>query len=50
MAMDVLVKNQIWVVNPLQGLWIPKNYYFSGDVNLHSVFMILHLLTIFQLF
>ncbi|MCD0468457.1 helix-turn-helix domain-containing protein [Flavobacterium sp. JAS] len=42
-VMNVIVKNQIWVVNPLQGLWIPEGHEhqvtFQENVNLYSVFI-----------
>ncbi|MGM8362600.1 AraC family transcriptional regulator [Flavobacterium sp. ARAG 55.4] len=42
-VMNVVVDNQIWVVNPLQGLWIPGNtehqVSFQKDVKLYSVFI-----------
>ncbi|MGQ7945976.1 AraC family transcriptional regulator [Flavobacterium sp. WC2509] len=42
-VMNVVVENQIWVVNPLQGLWIPSNVEhqvtFQKNVNLYSVFI-----------
>lgn len=42
-VMNVVVDNQIWVVNPLQGLWIPGHteheVSFQKDVNLYSVFI-----------
>ncbi|MBD0726253.1 AraC family transcriptional regulator [Flavobacterium sp. L1I52] len=42
-VMNVVVENQIWVVNPLQGLWIPggmeHQVSFQQDVNLYSVFI-----------
>lgn len=42
-VMNVVVENQIWVVNPLQGLWIPgeieHQVSFQKDVNLYSVFI-----------
>jgi len=42
-VMNVVVDNQIWVVNPLQGLWIPggmeHQVSFQKDVNLYSVFI-----------
>lgn len=42
-VMNVVVKNEIWVVNPLQGLWIPGNIVhqvsFQENVNLYSVFI-----------
>ncbi|KDN56419.1 AraC family transcriptional regulator [Flavobacterium seoulense] len=42
-VMNVVVNNQIWVVNPLQGLWIPggmeHQVSFQKDVNLYSVFI-----------
>ena len=42
-VMNVVVKNQIWVVNPLQGLWIPggieHQVSFQKNVNLFSVFI-----------
>nr|WP_315242951.1 helix-turn-helix transcriptional regulator [uncultured Flavobacterium sp.] len=42
-VMNVVVNNQIWVVNPLQGLWIPGHtehqVTFQKDVNLYSVYV-----------
>ena len=42
-VMNVVVNNQIWVVNPLQGLWIPggmeHQVSFQKDVKLYSVFI-----------
>jgi len=42
-VMHVVVENQIWVVNPLQGLWIAggveHQVSFQKDVNLYSVFI-----------
>ncbi|CAD0000690.1 MULTISPECIES: AraC family transcriptional regulator [Flavobacterium] len=42
-VMNVVVDNQIWVVNPLQGLWIPggleHQVTFQKDVNLYSIFI-----------
>lgn len=42
-VMNVVVENQIWVVNPLQGLWIAggveHQVSFQKDVNLYSVFI-----------
>lgn len=42
-VMNVVVKNHIWVVNPLQGLWIPggieHQVSFQKDVKLYSVFI-----------
>lgn len=42
-VMNVVVNNQIWVVNPLQGLWIPGDtehqVTFQKDVNLYSVYV-----------
>ncbi|MEP6932301.1 MAG: helix-turn-helix transcriptional regulator [Flavobacterium sp.] len=42
-VMNIVVKNQIWVVNPLQGLWIPEELdhqvSFQQNVNLYSVFI-----------
>jgi AraC-like DNA-binding protein len=42
-VMNVVVKNQIWVVNPLQGLWIPggveHQVSFQKNVKLYSVFI-----------
>lgn len=42
-VMNVVVGNQIWVVNPLQGLWIPGNMEhqvtFQKNVNLYSAFI-----------
>ncbi|RKR09521.1 AraC family transcriptional regulator [Flavobacterium sp. 90] len=42
-VMNVVVENQIWVVNPLQGLWIAggveHQVAFQKNVNLHSVFI-----------
>ncbi len=42
-VMYIVVENRIWVVNPLQGLWIPGNtehqVSFQKDVNLYSVFI-----------
>lgn len=42
-VMNVVVDNQIWVVNPLQGLWIPggmeHEVSFQKDVHLYSVFI-----------
>lgn len=42
-VMNVVVKNKIWVVNPLQGLWIPgemeHQVSFQKNVNLYSVFI-----------
>lgn len=42
-VMNVVVKNEIWVVNPLQGLWIPGNIEhqvtFQENVKLYSVFI-----------
>jgi len=42
-VMNVVVDDQIWVVNPLQGLWIPggmeHEVSFQKDVNLYSVFI-----------
>lgn len=42
-VMNVVVENQIWVVNPLQGLWIPGDVEhqvtFQKNVNLYSVFI-----------
>ena len=42
-VMHVVVENQIWVVNPLQALWIPggmeHQVSFQKDVNLYSVFI-----------
>jgi AraC-like DNA-binding protein/mannose-6-phosphate isomerase-like protein (cupin superfamily) len=42
-VMNVVVDEQIWVVNPLQGLWIPggmeHEVSFQKDVNLYSVFI-----------
>lgn len=42
-VMNVVINNQIWVVNPLQGLWIPSGVEhkvsFQKDVKLYSVFV-----------
>lgn len=42
-VMNVVVGNEIWVVNPLQGLWIPGDVEhqvtFPKNVNLYSVFI-----------
>lgn len=42
-VMKVIVGNQIWFVNPLQGLWIPggveHQVYFQKHVSLYSVFV-----------
>lgn len=42
-VMKVVVENQIWVVNPLQGLWLPSyiehQVDFQKDVTLYSVFI-----------
>lgn len=42
-VMNVVVGNNIWVVNPLQGLWIPggveHQVTFQKDVNYYSVFI-----------
>ncbi|ALJ04123.1 AraC family transcriptional regulator [Pseudalgibacter alginicilyticus] len=42
-VMNVVVNNQIWVVNPLQGLWIPggveHQVSFQKNVKLYSVFI-----------
>ncbi|WP_236778452.1 MULTISPECIES: AraC family ligand binding domain-containing protein [Flavobacteriaceae] len=42
-VMKVVVNNQIWVVNPLQGLWIPggveHQVSFQKNVKLYSVFI-----------
>ncbi|MNQ28666.1 HTH-type transcriptional repressor of iron protein A [compost metagenome] len=42
-VMNVVVENQIWVVNPLQGLWIPggieHQVSFQKNVKLYSVFI-----------
>ncbi|OXA80045.1 AraC-type DNA-binding protein [Flavobacterium aquidurense] len=42
-VMNVVIKNQIWVVNPLQGLWIPSGLEhqvsFQKNVKLFSVFI-----------
>lgn len=42
-VMNVVVENQIWVVNPLQGLWISGDVEhqvtFQKNVNLYSVFI-----------
>lgn len=42
-VMNVVVGNNIWVVNPLQGLWIPSEVEhqvtFQKDVNYYSVFI-----------
>jgi len=42
-VMNVVVKNKIWVVNPLQGLWIPggmeHQVSFQKNVNLYSIFI-----------
>ena len=41
-VMNVVVGNNIWVVNPLQGLWLPggveHQVTFQKDVNYYSVF------------
>lgn len=42
-VMNVVVKNEIWVVNPLQGLWIPGDVEhqvtFQENVELYSIFI-----------
>ena len=42
-VMNVVVGNHIWVVNPLQGLWLPggveHQVTFQKDVNYYSVFI-----------
>ena len=42
-VMNIVADNQIWVVNPLQGLWIPggmeHEVTFQKDVKLYSVFI-----------
>ncbi|MBS7252683.1 AraC family transcriptional regulator [Flavobacterium branchiicola] len=42
-VMNIVVENQIWVVNPLQGLWIPGDVEhqvsFQKDVKLYSIFI-----------
>jgi AraC-like DNA-binding protein len=42
-VMNVVVGNHIWVVNPLQGLWLPSGVEhqvtFQKDVNYYSVFI-----------
>ena len=42
-VMNVVVGNHIWVVNPLQGLWLPGNVEhqvtFQKDVSYYSVFI-----------
>ena len=42
-VMNVVVGNNIWVVNPLQGLWLPggveHQVTFQKDVNYYSVFI-----------
>ncbi|MFD1604567.1 helix-turn-helix domain-containing protein [Flavobacterium artemisiae] len=42
-VMNVVVGNHIWVVNPLQGLWLPggveHQVTFQKDVNYYSVFV-----------
>ena len=42
-VMNVVVGNNIWVVNPLQGLWLPAGVEhqvtFQKDVNYYSVFI-----------
>ncbi|MDO6801735.1 helix-turn-helix transcriptional regulator [Wenyingzhuangia sp. 1_MG-2023] len=42
-VMKVITPDQIWVVNPLQGFWLPggvaHQVYFQKDVSMHSVFV-----------